>query len=229
MRFAPRSTCAIAVVPGDRRGDRAGDQRGLAGLASRAGGALPQRLGEDVADGARRERPGSVSLHHAANVVLVQRGGKPDDRDQRRQQGQRDLEGERARVAETVGGAEARHRVGSSRRRPHASQRLERLVALELTPGAVERLQPSSRSRASVGGVHADPATRSRGEPHAAGRRQNHETNSTGEGWNRDQPQTQLAAAAVSARSCSPALLLIAPGETPMTRLKARLNAASDR
>ena len=36
-------------------------------------------------------------------------------------------------------------------------------------------------------------------------------------------------AAATSARSCSPALLLIAPGETPMTRLKARLNAASDR
>ena len=36
-------------------------------------------------------------------------------------------------------------------------------------------------------------------------------------------------AAAISARSCSPALLLIAPGETPMTRLKARLNAASDR
>jgi hypothetical protein len=36
-------------------------------------------------------------------------------------------------------------------------------------------------------------------------------------------------ATAISAGSCSPALLLIAPGETPMTRLKARLNAASDR
>ena len=40
---------------------------------------------------------------------------------------------------------------------------------------------------------------------------------------------SQLAAAAIGARSCSPALRLIAPGETPMTRLKARLNAASDR
>ena len=39
----------------------------------------------------------------------------------------------------------------------------------------------------------------------------------------------QFAAAALSARSCSAALRLIAPGETPITRLKARLNAASDR
>lgn len=39
----------------------------------------------------------------------------------------------------------------------------------------------------------------------------------------------QPAGAPISARSCSPPLLLIVPGETPMTRLKARLNAASDR
>ena len=38
-----------------------------------------------------------------------------------------------------------------------------------------------------------------------------------------------LAGGGEQRRSCSPALLLIAPGETPMTRLKARLNAASDR
>jgi DNA-binding transcriptional LysR family regulator len=50
-------------------------------------------------------------------------------------------------------------------------------------------------------------------------------------GWRspRRSSHSQPAAAAISARSCSPALLLIAPGETPMTRLKARLNAASDR
>ena len=41
--------------------------------------------------------------------------------------------------------------------------------------------------------------------------------------------RSQPAAAAISVRSCSPALLLTAPGETPMTRLKARLKAASDR
>jgi hypothetical protein len=41
-------------------------------------------------------------------------------------------------------------------------------------------------------------------------------------------PQSQPAAA-ISVRSCSPALLLIVPGATPVTRLKARLNAASDR
>jgi len=39
----------------------------------------------------------------------------------------------------------------------------------------------------------------------------------------------QSAASPISARSCSATRRLTAPGETPMTRLKARLNAASDR
>ena len=138
---APRRRCGSRRAPPGpwpwsrhRSGNRAGRQRGLPVLASSAGGALSQRVREDFPRGARREGLHGVP-HYEPEVVLVQRGGKPHDGYQRRQQGQRDLEGERTRMAETVGGAKAGHRVGEQAPPTHPSQSLEGLVALQLTPG----------------------------------------------------------------------------------------------
>jgi hypothetical protein len=92
---------------------------------------LLERVGEDVAGGARGELRDRLA-HHARERVDVERGRQPDDRDQGGQQRQRRLERERARVAEAVGGAEARDRVEHEAAVAGAPQGLERLIALEL-------------------------------------------------------------------------------------------------
>ena len=115
----------------DRGGDRAADERRLARLPPRGARALPQRVGEELADRAGRELL-DRRAHHARERLDLEHGGEADDRDERGQDRQRDLEGQRARVAEAVGGAEARDGVGGEPAAADLPQRLERLVALEL-------------------------------------------------------------------------------------------------
>jgi hypothetical protein len=95
---------------------------------------VPERLGEDLSRRARREVLDRVA-HDAREVLLAERGREPHDRDQRRQQRERHLKRERARVAEAVGGPEAEDRVEEKPPPARAPERLDRLVALELAPG----------------------------------------------------------------------------------------------
>ena len=59
MRFAPRSTCAIAVVPASAAAIAPPVSADLAGLLARGARALLQRVGEDLADRARARAAGS--------------------------------------------------------------------------------------------------------------------------------------------------------------------------
>ena len=88
MRFAPRSSWPNAVVPETSVATRAEDQRRLAVPALAA---LAQGLRDQVAGRARREVVEHVA-HDARERVLVEGGRQAHERDQRGDDGERELE-----------------------------------------------------------------------------------------------------------------------------------------
>ena len=134
MRLAPRSTWAIALIPANAAAMKPATS--AVSPDSRDAAVEPwRRASVRISPTAPGASSSIVSLHRAGERLLVEDGGQADDRDQRGQDGQRDLEGERARVAEAVGGAEAGDRVGQEPAATDLPEGLEGLIALELAVG----------------------------------------------------------------------------------------------
>ena len=86
---------------------------------------------EDLAGEARHRVLDRVD-DHAADLEVAERGREPDERDQPLDEDERHHEGERAGVAEAVGVAKPRERVGDEAHPPGVEERLAGVVARQL-------------------------------------------------------------------------------------------------